>query len=402
MKKNILFVMNHLHCGGAEKALLSLLQSIDFTLYNVDLFLFKHEGVFLKYLPKEINLLDEPREYQYFDMPFKLALVESVKNKKFDLALRRIVASYFFRTVKNKALCEQIVWKHISGVFNLTKKKYDASIGFLEKNPIYFSLEKVNARKKIGWIHTNYSNSGMASKKDIPYFNKLDNIISVSEECVESLKTNFPQLQHKMKVIYNIVSPSVIHELSEQETDDSIIHEDNKSCTNIITVARLGHEKGIDIAIEACEILLQNGCEVMWQVIGYGTEIEINNMNEKIKNHKLGQHFKLLGIKENPYPFIKKADIYVQPSRNEGKSIALDEAKILGKPIVVTNFSTAKNQIKHQENGIITEINPESLAIGIKKLIENKELRNKLIENVLNEDMDTQQEINKLYNLINI
>jgi glycosyltransferase involved in cell wall biosynthesis len=400
MKRNILFVMNHLHCGGAEKALLSLLQNIDFSLYNVDLFLFKHEGVFLKYLPKEINLLEEPSEYKYFDMPFKLALRECIKNKRIDLAIRRIVVSYFFRTVTNKALCEQIVWKHISGIFNSNKKKYDASIGFLEKNPIYFSLEKIDAKRKLGWIHTDYSNSGMKNKKDISYFKKLDNIITVSDGCLESLKSNFPQLEGKMKVIYNIVSPKMINELSHQETEDFILKEDDPY-TNIITVARFGYEKGIDIAIEACEILLKSGCKVRWYVIGSGAEKEISTTNEKINHHKLKNHFKLLGIKENPYPYIKKADIYVQPSRYEGKSIALDEAKILGKPIAVTNFSTVKNQIKHMENGLITEINPESLANGIKLIMENNGLRDKLINNLLNEDMDTQQEINKLYQIIN-
>jgi glycosyltransferase involved in cell wall biosynthesis len=106
-------------------------------------------------------------------------------------------------------------------------------------------------------------------------------------------------------------------------------------------------------------------------------------------------------LKENPYPYVRQCTLYVQPSRYEGKSIAIDEAKILGKPIVVTNFSTAKDQIKSDVNGIIVEMNPDALATTIATLLVDKQHQNVLVNNLSNEQLGTESEINKLYELLN-
>ena len=118
MKKNILFVINNLNCGGAEKALISLLETIDYSLYNVDLFLFKHEGLFFSKIPKQVNLLEEPFEYKYFDMSVKTAITDCIKKGKFKIAIIEICAGYIFNTEKNRARCEQRVWKYMSKSFN--------------------------------------------------------------------------------------------------------------------------------------------------------------------------------------------------------------------------------------------------------------------------------------------
>src|SRR4051794_31400716 len=170
MKKNILFVMNNLTCGGAEKALISVLETIDYSMYSVDLFLFKHEGLFFSKIPKQVNLLKEPFEYKYFDMSIKTAIVDSIKKGRMDIALLRLCAGFIFRKEKNRARCEQRVWRYISKTLKNINKKYDAAIGFLEKNPIYFCIDKVNASKKIGFIHTDYDKLKMDPNIDIKYF----------------------------------------------------------------------------------------------------------------------------------------------------------------------------------------------------------------------------------------
>jgi glycosyltransferase involved in cell wall biosynthesis len=171
----------------------------------------------------------------------------------------------------------------------------------------------------------------------------------------------------------------------------------NKEKINIVSVGRLNYQKGFDIAIEACKQLKKDGYDFVWNILGEGEER--GKLEKMIKEYHLEDMFILGGIKENPYPYIKQADIYVQPSRFEGKSIAIDEAKILNKPILVTNFSTAKDQINDQINGLIVDMNPECIYNGIKQLIDSDELRRKLSQNLSNEELGTEKEIEKLYKM---
>lgn len=394
MKKKLLFIMNNMNCGGAEKSLLSLFQTIDYDLYDVDLFLFKHEGIFLNKLPKQVKVLDEPILYSYFDMPIKTAIMRCLKSGKIGLAVSRVRAGYIFNTEKNAARCEQRVWKYSSKALPHLETKYDAAIGFLEKNPVYFSIEKVNAAIKLGFIHNDYDKLQMDPAIDNKYFEQLDHLVTVSDICGEVLEQRFPQFKHKVKVIENIVSPSLIHKMSKEinflfkAKDTSII----------VSVGRLNDQKGFDMAIDACKRLIETGYNVNWYVIGEG-ELR-TQLEQQIAKNGLQEHFYLLGLKENPYPYIRQADIYVQSSRFEGKSIAIDEAKILCKPIVLTNFSTAKDQIEHNHNGLIVDMNAEAVFEGVKKLIEDEGLRNSLSKQLSSESLGTESEIEKLYALI--
>lgn len=392
MKKNLLFVINNLNCGGAEKALISLLETIDYTVYDVDLFLFKHEGIFFNKIPKQVNLLKEPIEYQYFDKSIKIAISQCIKKGRLDIALYRIGAGHIFKTEQNKARCEQRVWKYLSRSLRPLNKMYDVAIGYLEKNPIFFCIDKVNAKKKIGFIHNDYEKLGMDFKIDLKYFDALDSIVTVSEECANVLKRRFPMYKQKVEVMYNIVSPSIIAKLALEKINM------NYKEIKLVSVGRLDYQKGFDLAIEACKNLVNEGYKIKWLVIGEGEER--SKLERQIKDKNLVGIFNLLGMKENPYPFIREADIYIQPSRFEGKSIAIDEAKILNKPIVVTNFSTAKDQIKNEQNGLIVEMDSVSIFLGVKQLIDNLELRNHLTDNLSQEILGTESQIKVFYKLI--
>ncbi|WP_078432594.1 glycosyltransferase [Metabacillus halosaccharovorans] len=394
MKKNILFVINNLNCGGAEKALISLLETFDYSMYNVDLFLFKHEGLFFNKIPKQVNLLAEPYEYQYFDMSIKTAIKDSIKKGRTDIAISRVCAGYIFNVEKNRARCEQRVWKYISRSLKTINKRYDVAIGYLEKNPVYFCIDKVNANKKIGFIHNDYDKLGMDPEVDLQYFEKLDTIVTVSEECSKVLKQRFPIYKQKVHVMHNIVSPNVIHKMSLEPFNFK------EKGIKLVSVGRLNHQKGFEMAIEACKYLIESGYDVKWYVIGEGQDRL--KLEQKIEENDLQEIFILLGMKENPYPYIREADIYVQPSRFEGKSIAIDEARILHKPIVVTNFSTATDQIQNEENGLIVDMDAQSIFKGIKRLIDDKELRKNMIESLTNESQGTETEIQKLYELMRV
>ncbi|MCM3115087.1 glycosyltransferase [Neobacillus sp. MER 74] len=394
-KKDLLFVMPSLEVGGGERSLVNLLSQIDYNLFNVDLYLFSKKGAFLNQIPKSVNILELSEESKTFAKPLINSLLTFLISGRFRLAYSRFLFFLRTRIEENKSYAEQATWKYRKKSIDKLKKEYDAAIGYLEKSPIYFVIDRVKSTRKIGWIHTNYSNSGMLSSLDFPYFNSLDQIVTVSKECNFSINQEFPSLTTKVKVIENIVSPKVIKSLSTVEKSD--IRSDGYS-TKIITVARLSHEKGIDLAIQACKLLIDKGYKIKWFVLGNGSDRE--KLEKLIEMNNLKNQFILLGNRDNPYPYVQDADIYVQPSRYEGKSIAIEEAKILNKPIVITNFDTAKDQIINGENGLIVNITKEDLCYGVEKLMIDPSLKNKLTNNLSYEILGTVNEIRKFYEMI--
>lgn len=392
MKKRILIVMNNLTCGGAEKSLVSMLQSIDYSLCDVDLLLFRHEGVFMNKLPKQVNLLDEPVEYQYFDMSIQKALYECATKGNIRVAWARICAGYIFKTETNRTRCEQRVWKYSSKSLKRLTKKYDAAIGYLEKTPIYFVTDKVTATKKIGFIHTDYDQLGMDPVIDSKHFRLLDYIVTVSEQSVKVLQNRFPMFKDKIVLMHNIVSPAAVLDMA---TD---IKPMKTNGITLATVGRLSHMKGFDMAIEACEMLIQDGYSVTWYVVGEGEERR--KLEPMLREKGLEDSFILTGLQENPYPYMNQCDIYVQTSLFEGRCLTLTEAKILHKPIVSTNFDAVYDQLTDGQNGLIVERDPMSIYQGIKRLIDDEGLRLQLVEHLKQEKLGTEDEVQKLYQWI--
>lgn len=396
MKKDLLFVMPSLSSGGGERSLVNLLSQIDYNLYNVDLLLFNHEGLFMGLIPDQVRLLPIPGTFHIFGQGLGTSVLTYLRQGQFTLAYSRFMFSLQHRSMRNVAMKEQYGWRYMSKSILKINKRYDAAIGFLEKTSIYFCVEKVEASRKIGWIHTDYNKLGMDPNFDLVYFEKLDNIVTVSDECANILNKIFPEQSHKVNVIQNIISPSIIKTMAMKDLED--VYERSGDEVIILSVGRLNDEKGFELAIAACKLLVDAGLNVHWNIIGEGEERE-KLTNLIIQNH-LSEHVKLLGLKSNPYIFIKQADIYVQPSKFEGKSIAVDEAKILNKPIVLTRFNTAKDQINDGVDGLIVDMNPEAVASGIEKLIKDKGLMDRMIKNLSTQQLGTEEEINKLYRLL--
>ncbi len=395
MKKNLLFVMPGLSAGGGEKSLVNLLSQIDYGRYNVDLFLFNHDGLFMDFVPDSVRIVPIPETYRMFALPIYQSIKKLLAKGQFALAYNRFLFTMRNRKAKNISIREQYNWKYISKSMDKLNKKYDAAIGFMEKTSTYFCVDKADAVKKIGWVHIDYDKLGMDPNYDGNYFNRLDHIVTVSEECANILRNRFPDHKSKVEVIYNIVSPAIIRNMADQASMD--VFNKGREEIVILSIGRLHEQKGFDLAIESCKILVDKGYNIKWHIIGEGEERA--KLTELISASGLGDHVKLLGLKSNPYPYIRQADIYAQTSRYEGKSIAIDEAKILNKPIIVTNFSTAKDQITDDVDGLIVEMNAQAIANGIERLIREHGLRNTLQNNLSRLKLGTEQEINKLYQL---
>lgn len=393
MKKKLVFVIPNLGAGGAEKSLVTLLNTIDYSLYEVDLILFEKSGLFLNLLPKEVVVLDLPLDCQLFSKKLIASCFQFLVRFRWSLLWCRILFFLQYRIRKNQAVAEQRAWRYFSKSIGLLSNEYDAAIGFLEKSSNYFVVECVAATTKIGFIHNDYYQLQLNSDFDLNYFQKLDYVVTVSDQCKVSLQEVFPQLKNKIKIVRNIVSPALIHKMASEKITDLRTNE-----PILISVGRLHPQKGFDIAIEAASKIKKRGFKFTWYIIGEGSERY--KLENQIVEKGLQDDFVLLGVRANPYPYLKKATIVVQPSRYEGKSIALDEAKILHKPIVTTNFTTAIDQIYHNQNGIIAEMNPESLANGIIKLLQQPNLQHQFSSYLSQEQFGTEDEIFKLYKLL--
>lgn len=391
-KKNILFIIPSLEAGGAEKALVNLLYSLSPKLYNIDLILFKSSGIFLKQLPEHINLVPIPGMYYSFTAPIKEAALKMFKSKQLKLVLDRLRYSRVIQKATDAAIAEQQSWKYLSQSIDKLPQQYDVAVSFLEKSSLYFLVDKVNARKKISWVHTTYSSSGLSNTFDENYFSKVDKVVGVSKACVDDLKKNFPSLTSKVIEVANLMPIKMIEDMAKDQVE--LV----KSAWDIITVSRLSEEKGMHLLLDTAKYLKEEQQAFTWYVVGDGPMRAF--MEAEIVNSQLEDKVVLLGVQDNPYKYIQWADVYCQTSKYEGKSIAIEEAKILCKPILTTNFTTVKDQIADGVNGMVAEMDAKHFGDAIIKLKNDIPAQDKLVANLLSNKTDNEgvlMQINKLF-----
>jgi glycosyltransferase involved in cell wall biosynthesis len=395
VKKQLLFVTQYLHTGGIEKSLLTILNEIDYEKYDVDLLLFDYSGVLFKMIPPQVNIL--PPLFDSFSTPLLKAAPELVRSGRYRLLSGKIFAAALAKLSKGVGTGSRwAVYRHI---LENTNKHYDVAISYIDFFCNYYVTEKVSADRKIVYNHMDYLYSQKQGwpclKLDRKSFFECDYIVTVAESSKASLETVFPEFAKKIHIIHNRVLPETVRAMGEEVTDFQFHHN-----FKLVTVARLVEEKGIMFALEACNHLVSLGYDISWYLIGNGpmkAELE-----KKIKELKMNHHFFLLGEKENPYPFIKHADIYVQPSKTEAHCVAVEEAIALCRPIVVTNIPAFQQQIKHEVTGIIVNTNAEGIAKGIERLITSNEEREQLSNNLVNLSERNKEELTKFYQIIEV
>lgn len=394
--KKIFIASFDLEIGGVERSLIGLLNAIDYTKYDVDLFLYAHEGEFMSMIPKNVNLLDEIPKYSMFEKP----IIEVFKRKHFYIGLVRLFSKIFIslksKTQKNVAasLMNYYCKYSLPNLPQISGSNYDLAISFL--TPHYFTLEKVNAKKKTAWIHTDYSYISVDEEFEVEMWRKFDYIPAVSESCRGAFLKTFPELESKTIVIENILSPLFVRQQADVDVSKEMPSGDG--VINICTVGRFSYQKAFDNAVEICKKLVDMGCNVKWYAIGYGGDESI--IRAKIKETGMEDKFIILGKKNNPYPYMKACDIYIQPSRYEGKAVTVREAQMLGKPVVITNFATAMSQLQDGYDGVIVPMDIHECAEKIKTVIEDKDLQQRLIMNTKRSNYGNENEIVKIYNFI--
>lgn len=392
MKKRLLFVIDSLGIGGAEKSLVTLLNCIDYTKYSVDLQLFSRGGAFEKYVPTEVNVLEISKYLKYCSTGFF--------SKDFNLkrAIARLSYSFCLRVNKkaNHPDKARLFWINTNNVICKNKQKYDVAIAYSQGVPTFYVIDKVQATTKIAWVNS----SLLINKKTLDfnalYYNKYNNIVAVSYSAKTILEKNFPQIKDKLTIISDILDAKFIEKLSTEEINDII---SPTNCLVLLTVARLNNKhKGYDIALEACKTLHKRGIDFKWFAVGDGGFRD--EMIKYISENNLQEKFILLGAKVNPYPYFKACDLYVQTSRHEGFGLSIAEARILNKPIVTTEFDAVWNQMVQGKNGIVVPIDATTVADAIQDLIENPEKMKAISDYQRTEKKGNLEELQKFYQLI--
>ena len=409
MKKRIFISMHYMEIGGAEMALVGLLQALDYTKYDVDLFLHAHRGEMMQFIPKEVNLLPEIKEYAHIECPMKQALLDGCWGVLFG----RLKAKWLTRKyLKKKGVTEsaaglQYVADCVSPFLPSLHQfgEYDLAISFLQ--PHNYVAEKVKAKKKICWIHTDYSVVDVNAELELPIWAAFDHVVSISDDVTKTFLQTFPSLESKIIKIENILSPKFVHHRADEfdAMDELQPTGMNGHSINIISIGRFTFQKNFENIPDICKRVnsrlstLDSRLSIRWYIIGFGGAEEL--IRRKIEEAGLQDHVIILGKESNPYPYIKACDIYVQPSRYEGKSVTVREAQMLCKPVVVTDYPTAKSQIQDGMDGKIVPMDNEGCAEGLAEFIMNTELQEQITEYLKTHDYGNEAEVEKLYNLIN-
>lgn len=398
MKKNILIVSHALEVGGAEKSLIGLLDAIDTELYNVDLFLLKHQGELMNMIPKKINLISEIPSYTVLGRPMKDTLKEGHIWLTTMRLVGKILAALYNKKNKYTDSIVSLEYSHKYTCPFMKKiqpdKKYDLAISFL--TPHYFVAKKVKAKKKLAWIHTDYSKVQVNRKSEYKIWNAYDHVVSISDAVTDAFIEIFPGLTDKILKIENILPQKMILEQAE-EFDAS--KEFSKDGINLLSIGRFCMAKNFDNIPDICKRLVEKGLNVYWYIIGFGGDE--NLIRARIKEAGMENRIIILGKKENPYPYIKACDLYVQPSRYEGQCVTVREAQMLGKPVIITRYTTSASQLKENIDGIIVELDNEKCAKGIAELICRSDKMEELANVCKEGDYSNSDEIVKIYEMLN-
>ena len=397
-KPRIFINMHYMELGGAEISLIGLLRAIDYKKYDVDLFIHSHRGELMGSIPEEVNLLPEIKKYASLEMPIQWC----VKRGFIDIVIARAV----YKIVKRIYLKmhpgirdDDDYFRSCITTWFLPKinpsKEYDLAISFLTPHKIV--LDKVKARKKAAWIHTDYSSLLVDKKLPILIWGKYDYIVSISKAITRTFTSVFPALADSIVEIENILSPSHIKRqaaLLDVSKEMKVF-----KCLTFLSIGRYCFAKNYDNLPDIARRIVEAGYHnLRWYIIGYGDGEDV--IRQKIAMSGMQNHVILLGKKKNPYPYINACDIYVQPSRYEGKSVTVREAQILGKPVVITNYATANSQIKNGIDGVIVPLDNEGCARGIIDFLQNDQLKGNIQSYLASHDYGNETEIRKLYALL--
>jgi glycosyltransferase involved in cell wall biosynthesis len=375
--KKVLFVINTLGVGGAERALLELLDTLDGGKYAVDLYVLLGRGQLMNQVPGRVRLLNGADNGSVLDGPGRRALACTVAASFFrngDLLgkLGNILLALPAMLRNRRIQLDKLLWRVVADGAVRPEGRYDIAVAWIEGGSAYFVADHVQASRKLAVIHIDYEQSGYTRELDKDCWSQFQRVFVVSEEIREPFLRVYPEYREKLQVLPNLINQKKIRRLARQPGGFS----DGWEGPRLLSVGRLTYQKAFDIAIEAMKLLKDAGYKARWYVLGEGEQR--GALEKKIAALGLGEEFILLGTVENPYPYYAQSDVYVHATRFEGRSIAIQEAQTLGCAVVVSDTSGNRRQVVPNQDGLLCALTPEDVARTIGVMLSDEGQRKRL------------------------
>lgn len=362
----ILIVNNNLEIGGVQKALVNLLREISKE-YDVTLLLFNKSGAYLDEIPSGVKVIQASSWYRF------LGIAQSQSKNKKDYLIRGALA--FITKIFGRTLALKIM--------SLTQKKlndrFDVAISYLHNGgnkSFYggcneFVLDKVDAAQKIAFLHCDFAHSGANTRVNIKNYKRFDKIAACSEGCLRSFKNC---VDFDEKRLYKVANCHDFDRILNLAKEDPVVY--SKDEINIVSVARLSPEKGIERAIKAIKYVVSKGLNVKYSIVGDGAQrSELENLTKELG---VMDHVVFYGNSNNPYRYMANADMLLIPSYHEAAPIVIDEARCLSVPILATETTSSIDMIINRNCGWVCENSQNGIEENLLSLLQNTcELMNK-------------------------
>lgn len=361
--KKLLFVINTLGYGGAERALLNLLGALDPAQYQISLFVLTGQGELIHELPAYVGILNaDYNDCSVLTKAGRTHLLRCVLRAGIGKGLlvkrARYLLKNLYRMCREKRIqADKLCWRILAEGAPAPEGEYDLAVAYLEGGATYYVADRVRAKKKAAFVHIDYAQAGYGKALDLDCYQRMDHIFTVSNEVKEHFLEVYPSYENKVSVFPNLVDQKRVCRLAEEGKGFS----DAFHGVRILTVGRLTEQKRYDVAIDAMALLKKTSpVPVRWYVLGEGALRE--QLERQIQKLGLEKEFHLLGVKANPFPYYRGCDLYVHATGYEGKSIAIQEAQILGKPILATDCSGNREQIEPDVDGRLCRLDSQSVS----------------------------------------
>ena len=376
--KKVLFVINTLGIGGAERSLLELLDSLDSADCAIDLYVLLGRGQLISRVPEHVRLLNGKVDGG------------SIQDSPGRWALARMVAASFFRNgswagklgsvlralpsmLRNRRFQpDKLFWRVAADGAVRLEDRYDVAVAWIEGGASYFVADHVQAEKKLAVVHIDYEQSGYTRAMDRDCWARFQKIFVVSEEIREPFLRIYPEYRDRLQELPNLVNQEKIRRLAREPGGFS----DGWDGLRLLSVGRLTYQKAFEIAVDAMRLLKDADFKVRWYVLGEG--VQRKTLERKIAALGLQEDFILLGAVESPYPYYLQSDVYVHATRFEGRSIAVQEAQTLGCAVVVSNASGNRRQVEQNRDGLLCDLTPKAVSTAVGILLSDKRRRRRL------------------------